>query len=274
MIGYGIPINEFSFGNTLIVAGTTACRRRPGRPRAWRRGCPIAADRRNAGARGPRTAQPAARGVRTAAPRAAPPAPSRIPFPPRPKPTEIREPRPSDRSCDAAAHEAALDEHPIAAPTLRNPDMPVAVERIRELRYRRGMPMSAIRRAVALAVCAQPDRCTPRNATNSRRRPARTAAASRRRYGSRRPPISCHVAAETPRRRCQALPPTRAEIRAKASRSRAKTEAKYEPIAPIRFASEFKPDSSRAGNAEPTPDRVEPEPGQPQPASEPPRSRS
>ena len=24
MVGYGIPINEFSFGNTLIVAGTTA----------------------------------------------------------------------------------------------------------------------------------------------------------------------------------------------------------------------------------------------------------
>ena len=24
MIGWGIPINEFSFGNTLIVAGTTA----------------------------------------------------------------------------------------------------------------------------------------------------------------------------------------------------------------------------------------------------------
>src|ERR1700690_3762237 len=23
MVGYGIPINEFSFGNTLIVAGTT-----------------------------------------------------------------------------------------------------------------------------------------------------------------------------------------------------------------------------------------------------------
>ena len=49
MVGYGIPINEFSFGNTLIVAGTTAVVGGLIIDRDRRRGRPIAADRRDAG---------------------------------------------------------------------------------------------------------------------------------------------------------------------------------------------------------------------------------
>ena len=45
MVGFGIPVNEFSFGNTLIVAGTTAAVGGLIVIGAGRGGCPVAADR-------------------------------------------------------------------------------------------------------------------------------------------------------------------------------------------------------------------------------------
>jgi len=117
MVGYGIPINEFSFGNTLIVGGTTAVvggliviaigvavgqLRRindalatgvPARPRL-----PVEMSESAAGA-----------------------APGRVPFPPKSKSEPvIAETQPADQP--------AVEDHPAAtaAPTLQNPDRQAA----------------------------------------------------------------------------------------------------------------------------------------------------
>ena len=118
LVGFGIPINEFSFGNTLIVAGTTVftgglivaglgvvvmhlqrladvlAQRSPVRPSR-----PLDVFDTAAGSRG---------------------APGRMPFPPKPKFDERGEP--------AESSSPAEQGHSFA-PTLRNPDeAPVTVE--------------------------------------------------------------------------------------------------------------------------------------------------
>jgi hypothetical protein len=122
MVGYGIPINEFSFGNTLIVAGTTAA---VGGLIVMAIGVAVGQLQRIAEML---TTRPPARPSRPldmfeppAGARAAP-VPSRIPFPPRPK----SEPPVRERQPPA---EMPADEYPAAqaAPTLRNPDLPVAM---------------------------------------------------------------------------------------------------------------------------------------------------
>ena len=150
MVGYGIPINEFSFGNTLIVAGTTAVvggliiiaigaavgqlQRiaetlathmpvRPGRPVEM-------VDRR-----------PARRG-----PDAGP-----IPFPPKPK-SEPAVPEPQPPA------ETAVEDHPAvaAAPTLQNPDRPAAAVEEFEVEEYEDVSLSPRQAVPAPAPLAEP----------------------------------------------------------------------------------------------------------------------
>jgi hypothetical protein len=120
MVGYGIPINEFSFGNTLIVAGTTAA---TGGLIIIAIGVAVGQLQRIAETLATRTPVRSSRPLDIFEPQAgAGSMPGRIPFPPRPRSeTAIREPEPPA--------DMAVEEHPAAsaAPKLRNPDMPVAV---------------------------------------------------------------------------------------------------------------------------------------------------
>jgi hypothetical protein len=117
MVGYGIPINEFSFGNTLIVGGTTAV---VGGLIVIAIGVAVGQLRRINQALATHT--PVRPGLPVEMPEpATAAAPSRVPFPPKPKSEPvIPESQPPD--------ETAVEDHPAvaAAPTLQNPDRPVA----------------------------------------------------------------------------------------------------------------------------------------------------
>ena len=105
MVGYGIPINEFSFGNTLIVAGTTAA---VGGLIVIGLGVAVARLQQIAEALAMRTPVRASRPdvFEAAAGLRAAPAPGRAPFPPRSKPESgIREPHPAPAGMP-------IDEHP------------------------------------------------------------------------------------------------------------------------------------------------------------------
>ena len=120
MIGFGIPINEFSFGNTLIMAGTTASvggliiiglgvvagqLRRVAETMAMLPG-------RSASA--PEALENAVAPAR--------PAPARTQFPARPASPAL------DPMSGPAAHPYDDNFEEAAAPTLRNPDIPEALE--------------------------------------------------------------------------------------------------------------------------------------------------
>jgi len=128
MVGFGIPINEFSFGNTLIGAGTTAA---VGGLIVIGLGVVVAQLHRIHAALATRAAIRSGRPLdifeSAPGPRAAP-APSRIPFPPKQKPdSSIRELQPLERRMDAAAAaDMPVEARPAQsfAPTLRNPDEP------------------------------------------------------------------------------------------------------------------------------------------------------
>ncbi len=118
MVGYGIPINEFSFGNTLIVAGTTAA---VGGLIVGALGVAVAQLQRLMDSLGGRAGEQPDVSLDTFEP---PPerrpvsAPGRIPFPPRPRPEPER---PAERPAAAAAAAAV-------APVLRNPEISVVEE--------------------------------------------------------------------------------------------------------------------------------------------------
>src|ERR1035437_218032 len=122
MVGYGIPINEFSFGNTLIVAGTTAV---VGGLIVIAISAAVSKLQRIAETLATRTPVRSSRPIEMFEPPSgsrADPMPGQIPFPPRPKSeAAVREAQPP-------AH-MAVEDHPAAAaaPTLRNPDRPAAV---------------------------------------------------------------------------------------------------------------------------------------------------
>jgi hypothetical protein len=122
MVGYGIPINEFSFGNTLIVAGTTAA---VGGLIVIAISAAVSKLQRIAETLATRTPVRSSRPLDMFEPPAgsrAAPMPGQIPFPPRPKSeAAVREAQPPT--------DMAVEDHPAAAaaPTLRNPDRPVAV---------------------------------------------------------------------------------------------------------------------------------------------------
>jgi hypothetical protein len=134
MIGFGIPVHEFSFGNTLIAAGTTAA---VGGLFVVGLGAVVAQLQRIHETLATRTPIKSSRpfntfenaaGTRTAA------APSRIPFPPRPKTDAgMREPQPLEPPVETTAAPDSRVDEPQApasfAPTLRNPEEPpVTVE--------------------------------------------------------------------------------------------------------------------------------------------------
>lgn len=123
MVAFGIPINEFSFGNTLIVAGATAT---IGGLMVIGLGAVVSQLHRIAEMLAARAPARVSRPLESLeappeAPAAAPPA-ARVPFPPKPRPeTAMHEPfeqrmaPPADRG-----------EHPAQsfAPMLRNPEAP------------------------------------------------------------------------------------------------------------------------------------------------------
>jgi hypothetical protein len=126
MVGYGIPINEFSFGNTLIVSGTTAV---IGGLIIIAIGVAVGKLQRianmlasSAPGRGGDMFAPEA-GARAA------PAPSHMPFPLGPKPeAAVPEVQPHN--------EPAIEVRPVAAPMLRNPERPaVAAEQLEVEEY-------------------------------------------------------------------------------------------------------------------------------------------
>jgi hypothetical protein len=101
MIGFGIPINEFSLGNTLIIAGTTAC---VGGLIVTGLGAAIRQLNRIAESQ---TSHAALRPTRVsesleAAPARTTAASSRPSFPPRPRNTPMREARGADGGLDRA----------------------------------------------------------------------------------------------------------------------------------------------------------------------------
>jgi hypothetical protein len=117
MVGYGIPINEFSFGNTLIIGGTTAV---VGGLIVIAIGVAVGQLRRINQALATHTPVRPVLPVEMPEPAAAA-APSRVPFPPKPKSEQVNsEPQPPE--------ETAIDDHPAVAvpPRLQNPDRPAA----------------------------------------------------------------------------------------------------------------------------------------------------
>jgi hypothetical protein len=126
MAGYGIPINEFSFGNTLIVAGTTAT---VGGLIIIGIGAAVSKLQRIldalATARTPvRVSRPLEMAESSAGSRAAP-MPGQIPFPQRAESAtgahESQMPVEAPASADMLVEDRAAAP---AAPTLRNPEMP------------------------------------------------------------------------------------------------------------------------------------------------------
>ena len=129
MVGFGIPINEFSFGNTLISAGTTAA---VGGLIIIALSVAVGQLRRIAellaGDLPPRYAQPMDLVEAAGAPSPAPGIPDRIPFPPRPR---SETPLPKMGSLPVVPANTASDDgyDQFAAPTLPNPEeAPMAVE--------------------------------------------------------------------------------------------------------------------------------------------------
>ena len=123
LVGYGIPINEFSFGNTLIIAGTTAI---VGGLVVFAIGAAVAQLQRLSEALATRNLVRPARPLDTFEPAAAAPQgmpAARASFPPRP-PAEAptREPHPFDPRM-TASFDMPHDDR-FAAPALRNPEMP------------------------------------------------------------------------------------------------------------------------------------------------------
>jgi hypothetical protein len=129
MVGFGIPINEFSFGNTLIVAGTTAA---VGGLVIIGLGVVVAQLQRINEALAEGTPIRPVDEFESAAGARAVPVRGRVPFPPKPKiDARLREPHPIEPSMGTSVADMPVEEHQEQsfAPTLRNPDEPpVTVE--------------------------------------------------------------------------------------------------------------------------------------------------
>ncbi|HJX09045.1 MAG TPA: hypothetical protein VJ733_00910 [Candidatus Binatia bacterium] len=133
-VSFGLPVHEFSFGNTLIGAGTTAA---VGGLIVIGLGAVVAQLQRIHEALATRAPIKSSRQFDTfenAAGARNAPAPGRIPFPPRPRADAgIREPQPFEPRVETAVAPVSHADEPQAAtsfaPTLRNPEeSPVTVE--------------------------------------------------------------------------------------------------------------------------------------------------
>jgi len=127
MVGYGIPINEFSFGNTLIVSGTTAI---VGGLIVMAIGATVAQLQRLAETMATRPPVRSSRPLEMFEPQSgASTASGRIPFPPKIKSEPKSETGTGEPPLplEARAHAENVDvDHASAAPMLRNPEMTVA----------------------------------------------------------------------------------------------------------------------------------------------------
>jgi hypothetical protein len=117
MVAFGIPINEFSFGNTLIAAGVTTFM---GGLVILGLGAVVAQLQRVVDALVTRPAPRPARPMEAFDAPVPAAAASRIPFPSKPK-SELHEPLTAD-SVAEMSHDAAADD--LIAPMLHNPDEP------------------------------------------------------------------------------------------------------------------------------------------------------
>jgi hypothetical protein len=127
MIGFGIPVKEFSFGNTLISSGVTAV---VGGLVLFGLGLAVVQLQRIMEALSARAPMRAGRGVESFEPHAATGARAgRVPFPSRPKPDARTSEILPVESVPEAAEVADTREQPIQefAPTLHNPDEPPMV---------------------------------------------------------------------------------------------------------------------------------------------------
>jgi hypothetical protein len=127
MVGYGIPINEFSFGNTLIIAGSTAI---VGGFIVMAIGAAVAQLQRLTETLATRPPLRSSRPLEIFEPQSSPgAASSRIPFPPKTKPEPKSEASASapPLPLDAPVHAENADvDHVSAAPVLRNPELAAA----------------------------------------------------------------------------------------------------------------------------------------------------
>ena len=125
MVGYGVPINEFSFGNTLIVAGTTLA---VGGLVIIAIGAAVSKLQQITEAITAHSPRRLELFEHPGSTRAAP-MQDRIPFPPRTKAAPPRSELPPVETSTAA--EVPADENAVAstAPVLRNPDVPLAERR-------------------------------------------------------------------------------------------------------------------------------------------------
>ena len=124
LIGFGIPINEFSFGNTLIIAGTVTA---VGGLIVFALGVVVSQLRRlhdALGMRAPVSVRSGRQGAFEPAAAVSRAAPPQVPFPPKPKSDAgIREPAEHYAPAPMPADDNSY------APTLRNPyEPPVTVE--------------------------------------------------------------------------------------------------------------------------------------------------
>jgi hypothetical protein len=122
-VAFGIPINEFSFGNTLIVSGSIV-----GTGGLVIIGIAAAVARLNriADALGERAAMlPHEEAQEAQEPQAAP---TRFPFPPRTRPVELPPGEPPPLEPAEFPPPPEVEERPSFAPSLRNPEAPAAEE--------------------------------------------------------------------------------------------------------------------------------------------------
>ncbi|MGH6663850.1 MAG: hypothetical protein ACREB2_02950 [Pseudolabrys sp.] len=119
MAAYGIPVKEFSFGNTMIIAGTTTA---VGGLVVMALGVAVGFLQRIAETLAARPVRPSRPLEAFEAPAGARTATAQIPFPPRPKSeTIVREPPPA---MDEPAHaDIPVEDHASPAPALRNPEI-------------------------------------------------------------------------------------------------------------------------------------------------------
>ncbi len=122
MVGYGVPINEFSFGNTLIVSGSTAI---VGGLIVMAIGAAIAQLQRLTETLATRPPVRSSRPLEMFEPQTGTAAASgRIPFPPKTRSEPKSEADEPPLLTDAPVHaENAAADHTAAPPMLRNPDM-------------------------------------------------------------------------------------------------------------------------------------------------------
>jgi hypothetical protein len=122
-VAFGIPINEFSFGNTLIVSGTTIG---AGGLIVIAIAAAVGQLTRIAEALAARPAALPHEGLEPPPEAAGAPAPGRIPFPSRTRPAEPALREPPAFEPPVGAEPAAAEEHAEEsfAPALRNPEAP------------------------------------------------------------------------------------------------------------------------------------------------------